>query len=285
MKRIALIISAVATGIFLAGCSSANAAPSKPAFRFTSGVSKSTAKLDDENYMNIKGVAPSSAKYIEVVYDGDIVDTVTVKNGRFSYHNNGSGGPYKLKFITSKSKIEIGGDPTDIHGKTIAVKVPKSSSDTEDESVDSSDTSSSQAYGLNEKAELADSENNPLVSLTVTSATKTFNAHGQSLVGDDIESIAISNEKTVQFTISYTNEDDSENYLPSIFDFSVYDSNGTAATIVNQQDGQTEVSKGHTASTTFWANFTNDTPKGSKVELEYQPDGMDSPVTFDLTVN
>lgn len=105
------------------------------------------------------------------------------------------------------------------------------------------------------------------------------------MVGDEIASIAISNEKSVQFTVTYTNIDAAESFLPSIGDFAVYDSTGTAAEIINQQDGQTKVTKGHTASTTFWANFNGNTPIGSKVELEYQTYEMTSPITFKLTVN
>lgn len=166
-----------------------------------------------------------------------------------------------------------------------SLKGVTSESSSADKNSTSVDQSSAKAYGLNEKAEIIDSDNTPIVSLTLTSATKSFSDWGQTLRDEDMGSITISNEKTVQFTVAYTNLNDSENYLPSIYDFAVYDSSGTAATIVDQQDGQTEVSKGHTASTTFWANFNNNTPKGSKIELEYQLDDMDSPITFDLTVN
>ncbi|WP_390409474.1 hypothetical protein [Lacticaseibacillus jixiensis] len=146
-------------------------------------------------------------------------------------------------------------------------------------------TTSDKSYTLNQKATVLDSANNPQVSLTVTSVTKSFNEWGRTLRDEGTLSIEISNEKTVQFTISYTNINAAESFLPSLYDIAVYDAAGTAAQIVDQQDGQTKVSKGHTASTTFWVNFNDNTPKGSKVELEYQTDEMNSPISFKLTVN
>lgn len=155
------------------------------------------------------------------------------------------------------------------------------------ESGDSSSASndSSVTYGLNQKASVLDANKNPLYSLTVTSATKKFDAHGQGLVGNDIDFISISNEKSVQITVNYSNDGDSSTYLPQLQDFTAYDASGQAGDIVSQQEGQNEVSQGHSGTTTFWVNFANATPAGSKIELDYTADGVADPLKFDLAVN
>lgn len=154
---------------------------------------------------------------------------------------------------------------------------------TGDLSESDSSTSSSVSYSINEEATMSSS--NERLGLTLTSATKTFNEHGQSLIGSDMKDIAITNEKTVQFTFKYKNYSNTESWLPSIFDFTVYDANGDAATLVNQQDGQDEVAKGRSSQTTFWANFSEPISKGAKVEVDYQGEGLDTPLTFTATVN
>ncbi|KRK74145.1 hypothetical protein FD02_GL000740 [Lacticaseibacillus nasuensis JCM 17158] len=158
--------------------------------------------------------------------------------------------------------------------------------DESDSSDDSSeDTTSSTPYEIGQEAKLSDGSGNQMWGLKLTSATKNFNSSGQNLVNSDIDTIAITNEKSVQFSFNYTNYGDSESYLPTIWDFTVYDQSGTAGEIVDQQDGQNEVSIGHNGNTTFWVNFTSAVGKGDKVTLEYQPDGLDSPITFEATVN
>lgn len=156
--------------------------------------------------------------------------------------------------------------------------------DAEDSDTSDDSTSSGITYGLNEEAVIGTGDTD-YYGLTFTSATKKFDAHGQTLVNSDITSLAISNEKSVQFTVNYSNKGDSDSWIPSIYDFAVYDESGQAGEVVDQQEGQTEVSQGHSGTTTFWVNFSNVVPAGSQLEAEYQPDGMDEPIKFDLTVN
>lgn len=161
----------------------------------------------------------------------------------------------------------------------------KSSSGSSSDESEASSSSETNTHGLNEDATTSSPDGSPLVSVKFTSVTKKFDSHGQSLVNSDMSELAISNQKSVQFTITYTNVGQSENFLPSLQDFAVYDSNGTAGEIVNQQEGQTEVSQGHSASSTFWVNFQNDTPVGSKVEVEWSPSDVDGSAIYELTVN
>ena len=284
MKKFITAFTAGIALLTLSACSTSTA--SAPKFAVTSGVRGKSVKLTSSNYMNIKGTTQTGAKYVLVGYDGSIIDVLKVKNGKFHYKNNGSGGPYKIVLISTKSKATIGDSTDSVNGKRITLKVP--SDGTADTSADSDSSSeSTTTYGLNEKAVLSDTDANSLYGITVTSATKTFNQHGLSLEDQDSKDmgIGVDSKKAVQFTINYENIGDSENFLPSIFDFAAYDANGSTGDIVNQQDGQTEVSEGHNGTTTFWVNFADDTNKGDKVELDYQPDGLDTPMVFDLTVN
>lgn len=162
MKRALLLIGLLISAFLLIACSNTSVTPTVTTFKMTAGVSKSTAKLDDKNYINLKGTAPKGVKFIEVVYDDTIIDTITVKNNEFSYHNNGAGGPFKLKFITSKSKIDIGGNPNEIHGQTITLEVPKSpaSSNSESNTQSSSNTpdlsfGTAQQLGTEDGSEIA----------------------------------------------------------------------------------------------------------------------------------
>lgn len=156
--------------------------------------------------------------------------------------------------------------------------------DLSDDSDDEESDTSSNKYEIGTEASLTNSNDEEL-GLTLVSATKNFNQHGQDLIGSDMKDLAITNDKTVQFTFKYKNHSYNESWLPSIFNFTVYDENGDAATLVNQQDGQDEVAKGRASQTTFWANFNEPIAKGAKVEVDYQGDGLDTPLTFTATVN
>lgn len=139
------------------------------------------------------------------------------------------------------------------------------------------------SHGLDDEAAIF-IRNREYYGLTFESVTKKFDAHGESLIESDDTEIAISNEKSVQFTVNYSNKGDAEAWLPSIYDFAVYDPSGHAGEIISQQEGQTEVSEGHSGSTTFWVNFSSPTPAGTELEVEYQPEEIDYPVKFNLIV-
>lgn len=158
-----------------------------------------------------------------------------------------------------------------------------SSSDEESESgEDSEEATTNTKHAVNDEGELS-SDGEKLLGLTLVSATKSFNQHGQNLIGDT-SGLAITNENSVQLTFKYNNYAYEESWLPSIFDFTAYDKNGRAGTIVNQQDGQDEVAQGRSSQTTFWVNFKDATPAGSKIEIDYQGLDLDSPLTFTATV-
>ncbi|WP_322835643.1 hypothetical protein [Lacticaseibacillus paracasei] len=120
--------------------------------------------------------------------------------------------------------------------------------------------------------------------LKLTSATKSFDSHGQSLVNDDEQALSISNEKSVQFTFNYTNYADSEGFLPSLQYFTVFGTDNAAATIVNQQEGQDSVSVGRSSNTTFWANFAQPINSGDKVQIEFKLSNQAEPFVFETTV-
>lgn len=164
----------------------------------------------------------------------------------------------------------------------VAIAFGDDSTSDDSDSSDESSVNSNAKYKVNEEAALGSSGEKQL-SLTLASATKSFNEHGQSLLTSDLD-LAISNEKSVQVTFKYTNVAYDESWLPSIFDFTVYDKDGNAGEIVNQQDGQDEVAKGRSSQTTFWVNFDSATPSGSAIEIDYQGENLETPITFAATV-
>ncbi len=114
--------------------------------------------------------------------------------------------------------------------------------------------------------------------IKVTQADQNFNEHGRGLVNDDI--FKLSQENGVQITIDYTNYD-MTSFLPSIFDFTVYDDGNKTAKILNQQDGQDAVSKGRTGTTTFWVNLQKPYSETKYIEIEYS----NSDVIFRIPLN
>lgn len=141
----------------------------------------------------------------------------------------------------------------------------ETSSVSENNTSTASKSSSSIKYaGLNEEL------NNGTYSIKITQVDQNFNEHGQTLLNsDDIPSLKLSQDNGVQITVDYSNINSSENFLPSIFDFAVYDDDGKTGEIINQQDGQTKVSKGHTGTTHFWVNLQKPYANTKYVEIEY----------------
>lgn len=156
--------------------------------------------------------------------------------------------------------------------------------DSDSDSSDSDSNDDGHKYEVGQEAALSNGTSK-MLGLTLASATKSFNQHGQDLLNSAVDdSLAISNEKTVQLTFKYKNYDYDQSWYPSIFDFTVYDSDGNAGELINQQDGDDEVAKGRSSQTTFWANFDQDMPAGSKVEVDYQGQNLETPVTYTATV-
>lgn len=149
MKRILGLGLLIVMAIGFIGCSKSAGSSSKsaePKFAITSGVTDGTAKLDDSGYMNIKGTVSKGTKYVAVYLEDRVLDAIRVKNGKFTYHNNGSGGPFTLTLQASKSKIAIGDDATEISGPKIKVKV--AAEDDADNDANSSEASSSSSTEL-----------------------------------------------------------------------------------------------------------------------------------------
>lgn len=183
---------------------------------------------------------------------------------------------------SSKDASKVSSLKKDIASLKLELKEEKSNSK---ESQDSSSTKQeTKTFGLNEEA-IAALNDKKYFGLKLTSATKTFDDHGQSLVNSDVQSLSISNEKSVQFTFNYINYADDEGFLPSLQYFTVYGPDNVAATIVNQQEGQDSVSIGRSSNTTFWANFSQPINTGDKVQIEFKMDNQETPFVFSAQVN
>lgn len=152
MKKIFGLGLFILLTIGLIGCSNSSSGNSSksvaPKFTITSGVDDGTARLDDSGYMNIKGIVPNGTKYVAVYLDDRVLDAIKVEAGKFTYHNNGAGGPFTLTLQASKSKVAIGDDATDISGPKIKVKVDADSNEKSDAESSSSESSTSNTTEL-----------------------------------------------------------------------------------------------------------------------------------------
>lgn len=126
-----------------------------------------------------------------------------------------------------------------------------------------SESSESKVYGLNEQYK------NDMYGLKITQADQNFDDHGMSLVNGDIPTLKVSQKNGIQITVDYENIDSSEGFLPSIWNFKVYDDDGKTGEIINQQEGQDEVSKGHIGTTHFWVNLQKPYADTKYIEVEY----------------
>lgn len=253
--------------ILLIACKGNKSADPKEPF-LTIRQSKITA--DDSGKYNFSFQTNKGATYS--VYDDDLNQQIL-----------------KKKTSTGSASVSLEGEgkvtvTSSINGRSIKKTVTLLPSLTAESTTKQNVGETNLSHGLDDEA-IIFIKNKKYYGLTFESVTKKFDAHGESLIESDDTEIAISNEKSVQFTVNYSNKADSEAWLPSIYDFAVYDPSGHAGEIIGQQEGQTEVSEGHSGSTTFWVNFSSATPAGTEVEVEYQPEGIDYPVKFSLTVN
>lgn len=141
-----------------------------------------------------------------------------------------------------------------------------------------SSSSTAKTYKLGQEFKDGD-----LYGIMIDSVGQNWNAHGQTIVDGDIQSLSVSSTKGLQITFDYTNYDLSENFLPSEWDFTVYDDKGHAGKLVSQQDGQDEVSKGHSGTSTFWVNMNRPVSQIKYVEIEYN--NKDTGTTSRFKVN
>jgi hypothetical protein len=140
-----------------------------------------------------------------------------------------------------------------------------------------SEQSSSDAYNLGEEG-IFGSGSEKQLGLTITAADQNWNAFAQEQ-GDNIFEGKQAN--TVQIQVKYRNIAMNESYLPSSDELNVYDQDGNAATPLSYQDGQTEVTEGHTGTTTLWYVFDKPFSEIKKFTIEYAP-GDKSLATWEI---
>lgn len=269
MKKLVALGMTVLAPILLVACGGQNSAPKKvETVKPFIKISNTDVDVDSDGEYEFSFKTNPGATY--TLYDNDNQERIIqkkTKSGSVTMNGNGEG---SVTLTVS------------FNGKTASKSINLVGEDSSNSSDNSE--SSTRTYGLNEEATIG-TDSAELYGLSFTSVTKQFNEHGKTLVDSDIPSIAISNDKSVQFTVNYTNKGDDTPWLPSIYDFTVYGENGTAGEVVSQQDGQNEVSVGHSGVTTFWVNFSQAMPAGAKLTAEYRPDGMETAIEFSLTVN
>lgn len=155
-----------------------------------------------------------------------------------------------------------------------------SDSSTDDDDSDSEDTASSdEVYGLGDEVGFSSDDAAKALGLTITAADQNWNAFATEQ-GDDIFEGKRAN--TVQLQVKYTNYGMSDAYLPDSDEITVYDDEGNAATPLSYQDGQTEVTKGHSGTTTLWYVFNKAFSGIKKFTIEYVPES-DALATWAVT--
>lgn len=232
-------------------------------------LNKTSVTLNDKGSAKVEMKTNKGAKYSGL--DADNNDKVL-----FGPNKTQNGDVTLTLSGTGKYKIKVDNDG-DVETKIINVKAKTSGNS---ENTDSNEEKSDKVFDLNQPATLVDSETSEKVyGLKVTQADQNFNSSGQSLLNEtDIPSLAVDKSKGVQFTVNYTNYD-LDSFLPTLQYFSVYDDDGNAGEIVNQQDGQDEISSGHSADTHFWANFKKPFSQMKFIEIEYNDQDNEGIVT------
>lgn len=122
------------------------------------------------------------------------------------------------------------------------------------------------AYGLNERAIIGNRQTQQkYFGLTIISINQNFDQyaldHKDVLFGNNFDN-------AVEITAKYTNYT-LDKFLPSVFNFKIYDDAGSKGKVLNQQKGQDEIPAGQTATTTFWAVLPKPLSQTTKVELNY----------------
>lgn len=127
-------------------------------------------------------------------------------------------------------------------------------------------------HGLNEESVLAENGTDKKYGIKITQADQNFNDHGKSLVGqtDMGAGMNLSAENGLQITADYTNYGLSDPFLASTQYFTIYDDKGKTVEMLNQQDGQDEVTERHTGTTHFWVNLNKPVSQTKYIEIEYK---------------
>lgn len=159
------------------------------------------------------------------------------------------------------------------------------SSSSSDESSDSSEKES--VYGLNEESILAKNGTDKMYGIKITQADQNFNDHGKTLVGqsDMGASMNLSQDKGLQVTADYTNYGLTDPFLASTQYFTVYDDEGKTVEMLSQQDGQDEVTEGHTGTTHFWVNLNKPVSQTKYIEIEYKDGEIGGVSKFKINMN
>lgn len=91
--------------------------------------------------------------------------------------------------------------------------------------------------------------------------------------------------QSLQITVDYKNYNLDNDFLPSWDSFKIYNSDNSAANILDYQVPQTEVSKGHSGTTTFWVTLNKPIDTSKKLTIEYSADGTSTGrATFKLPI-
>lgn len=152
----------------------------------------------------------------------------------------------------------------------------------------SSDTNSESekqpTYGLNEESVLAENGTDKMYGIKITQADQRFNDHGQGLVGETEmgAGMNLSKDNGLQITAEYKNYGLSDPFLASTQYFTIYDDDGNTAEMLNQQEGQDEVTENHTGTTHFWVNLKKPVSQTKYIEVEYKGDDVGGTSKFKI---
>lgn len=252
-------------------------------FDFTTGVDgQNMSYADIDNYTNIEGISYSGTD-VYVLYKGTVIDNITPDStGTFNYRNKSSDEPSDLTF-SDDDTLSLGNrniEVSNLENKKVITVFPNEEylAQLSEESNNSSELS----LKLNEEAMIADSENNPLYSIKITSAT---NYTGS--LDDDYSDIYTKGkpDNTVEITYEYKNYSYASPLEVKSQFLSVYDENGMAGEKVSMQDGQTEVPEGKSASATTWFVMADPITDLSSIEIVYGGDfslGFEDYYTFEI---
>lgn len=142
-------------------------------------------------------------------------------------------------------------------------------------------------YSLNEESVLAENGTDKKYGIKITQADQNFNDHGKSLVGqtDMGAGMNLSAENGLQITADYTNYGLSEPFLARTQYFTVYDDEGKTVEMLSQQDGQDEVTEGHTGTTHFWVNLNKPFSQTKYIEIEYKDSEIGGVSNFKINLH
>ncbi|WP_461213650.1 hypothetical protein [Lacticaseibacillus sp. GG6-2] len=142
--------------------------------------------------------------------------------------------------------------------------------DDHDTDPDDLTTTNVATYKLNQEALIGTSATHKAIGLTVTAADQKWNAFAKAQ-GDHI--FQGKKDHAVQIQVKYTNYALDDDFQPDEDDLKVYDDDGNAATPLDYQDGQTEVTAGHSSTTTLWYLLAKPYDQADHFTIEFAPEG------------